>query len=553
MFVFRIPAPPPLAFFVSGLVPVGAGFEFGGKLTVTSLGAGAKIEAKAKTEVGVVCPASTDCSFHRSLSDFTLSFTPTANVPSLSDLRLEPSLDVFGFVKAGIGNPFLTSVRVDAVEAKLGGKLQGSFAPRVVQILDDSYKSNYTLSFEASAKAGPRLGDLAELFGLNSLISVTLLEISTGLAQSPTGAVTADRASYQPGDPVTVRVLMNADTRTFLGLYNINRILLVRRAGASDTVLQTQSATAGQSEFVFTFAAPGPLSASELFAFVDTVIPFDLSDLEVGKATGQPAEVQVVVSPPSATLSPGGVQQFTASLAAGIPLTDVTWSVTGGGTISATGLFTAGATPGTFTVRATSNTTPSLFGEAQVTVIAGAAVLVNSTLLDIMSSNGSDHYEDTAPVVEGTVQILADNDIIDTTFARRQITNEPEFGDGRVTLELEAHGDTNFMTTASLAARSRIVFTLGATSAYELGRAIECGGPFDIGGGGTVSASVSLTGFAPVTCSTLGDRVGFTVQGTLPPGQYTMEVQVNRFKGPMDSDADVQAVMSLSLTPVSPP
>jgi len=56
----------------------------------------------------------------------------------------------------------------------------------------------------------------------------------------------------------------------------------------------------------------------------------------------------ITVSPSSVTLSPGATQQFTASDKAGLA---VTWSATGG-TISTTGLYTAGSTAGSFTVSA---------------------------------------------------------------------------------------------------------------------------------------------------------------------------------------------------------
>ncbi|HET7439902.1 MAG TPA: Ig-like domain-containing protein, partial [Terriglobales bacterium] len=56
----------------------------------------------------------------------------------------------------------------------------------------------------------------------------------------------------------------------------------------------------------------------------------------------------ITVSPSSVTLSPGATQQFTAADKAGLA---VTWSATGG-TITSTGLYTAGSTAGTFTVTA---------------------------------------------------------------------------------------------------------------------------------------------------------------------------------------------------------
>jgi hypothetical protein len=83
------------------------------------------------------------------------------------------------------------------------------------------------------------------------------------------------------------------------------------------------------------------------------------------------------LSPTSVTLDPLGTQQFTVTApdANGTPVTglEYTWSITnGGGTVSSTGLFTAGQTAGTYTdtvqVSTTMATGPALVGNATVTV-----------------------------------------------------------------------------------------------------------------------------------------------------------------------------------------
>jgi subtilase family protein len=78
----------------------------------------------------------------------------------------------------------------------------------------------------------------------------------------------------------------------------------------------------------------------------------------------------VTVDPAAATVAAGGSSQFTARVH-GIADQRVTWSVVAGsGTISAGGLFTAGQSLGTVTVRATSVADPNAFAEA--TVIIGS-------------------------------------------------------------------------------------------------------------------------------------------------------------------------------------
>jgi hypothetical protein len=86
----------------------------------------------------------------------------------------------------------------------------------------------------------------------------------------------------------------------------------------------------------------------------------------------------ITVAPASATVSTGATQQFTATAldqfnAALAPQPSFTWAVSGGGTISAAGLFTAGNTAGgPFTVTATSG---GVNGTAGVTVTASTVVV----------------------------------------------------------------------------------------------------------------------------------------------------------------------------------
>jgi len=127
-------------------------------------------------------------------------------------------------------------------------------------------------------------------------------------------------------------------------------------------------------------AGGGAISASGAFTAGTTTGQFNNTVVATSGGLSDNATVIVItgplasitVSPNPQTLQAGSTQQFTAvgTDAAGnaVPITPV-WSVTnGGGSIDAsTGLFTAGATPGTFanTVRATSGT---IFGTATVTV-----------------------------------------------------------------------------------------------------------------------------------------------------------------------------------------
>ncbi|HTN51312.1 MAG TPA: hypothetical protein VML50_02825 [Anaeromyxobacter sp.] len=82
-----------------------------------------------------------------------------------------------------------------------------------------------------------------------------------------------------------------------------------------------------------------------------------------------PATVQVDIQPTSAQAAAGGTVQF-GSTVTGTTSTAVTWSVeeASGGTVSASGLYTAPSSAGSFHVKVTSSADPTAFAVATVTV-----------------------------------------------------------------------------------------------------------------------------------------------------------------------------------------
>jgi hypothetical protein len=88
-----------------------------------------------------------------------------------------------------------------------------------------------------------------------------------------------------------------------------------------------------------------------------------------GSGPGAPPAITVTLSPAGAALWTGGTQTFQATVT-GTTDTAVAWSVVepSGGTISATGRYTAPASPGTFRVKATSAADPTKAATAPVSV-----------------------------------------------------------------------------------------------------------------------------------------------------------------------------------------
>lgn len=114
------------------------------------------------------------------------------------------------------------------------------------------------------------------------------------------------------------------------------------------------------------FAAATPAALCSLLA----VAAFAACD---SGPSGPP--VVVSVTPATITLSVGATHVFAAAVS-NITNTAVTWSVSeaDGGTISATGVYVAPATPGIYHVRAASAARPASFTIATVTVVAAPAI-----------------------------------------------------------------------------------------------------------------------------------------------------------------------------------
>jgi hypothetical protein len=87
--------------------------------------------------------------------------------------------------------------------------------------------------------------------------------------------------------------------------------------------------------------------------------------------------VNVSITPSPATITLGETQQFTA-VVRGASNTSVTWQVveSGGGSISASGLYTPPGAPGTYRVKATSVADPAQSATVFVTVTSGSGIII---------------------------------------------------------------------------------------------------------------------------------------------------------------------------------
>ncbi len=107
--------------------------------------------------------------------------------------------------------------------------------------------------------------------------------------------------------------------------------------------------------------------------------------LQVCNVSIAAAPTAVSISPSSASLTAGGTQQFTATVA-GTTNTGVTWSASAG-TITTSGLYTAPNTAGTYTVTATSAADPTKSASASVSVALSPTYLLNASPASLSFGN----------------------------------------------------------------------------------------------------------------------------------------------------------------------
>lgn len=283
LFALRLPIGGALAFFIGGMVPVGVGFELEATVTLATFKIGAQSEIGTKLSAGWICPGPT-CEFVRSIEDASATLTPVFDAPNpIEDARLESQLNLFGYLEAELGNPFLRSLRFKAFEERIGAGFKGNFAPPLAQVLDAAYAADYALSVKGEAKLGTGIDDIVTLLGLGSLTSIDL-DIERELARSPKALkVEADRATFAAGDTINAKVTLDPATLNFLGIYNVDSVQLRRRVGGVTEVLATLNASTGQQVFDLSVTAPNDGNVSEWMAFVTTrQLPFELASLELG-------------------------------------------------------------------------------------------------------------------------------------------------------------------------------------------------------------------------------------------------------------------------------
>lgn len=383
----QIPVPGPLGLFLGAVIPIGAGFEIEGKLPVSRVGVEVKAEAGASFEMGFDC--NPDCEPVQSLTKIASGNAAPVLPQAFQGLKVEASFYAFLFATLEVGVRFEETLRIEAIEATAGLKLEGKLASEDTQAADATYSSEYKLLFEAAIGAGSGFERFLDLIRVT--VAKLELKFTEDIANSPTATVSADTTAFQVGDDVTFKVTLDAAKLDFpLIGYNIESVRIYQKTGNSLLLANELTASTGQSTFEIPWVATVDGEVQNNFvAFVKTKLLPGLR-LELGDATIPAASI--TISPTSVTMAPLETQQFTATVT-GFTDTSVAWTSTGGA-VTNTGSFTAPSAPGSYQVTATSVADPNLKANATVTVSSGATLTFTET--------NEFHFEDSGPDFEIT-------------------------------------------------------------------------------------------------------------------------------------------------------
>jgi hypothetical protein len=245
IFQFTIPIGGPLALIFGGHVPIGAGIEFAGKITVAQAGVEAKASTQHTVQIGIDCSGGASCAMVNSYTDnHTAEIKPIIPDPG-SQFRLEYSLFAYGFIDLALGNRFISFLRFQAFTIKGGLKQSFNFAPMNVQMNDPAYASDFKLALEVSAGTGRAINSLLNLLQIN-LVKLEFKR-TIELARSPTGTLdittghnhsspthVRPAGSGNPGDEA--EFVVNLDRLTYLGVDVVDGVTIRRKDENNEAV-----------------------------------------------------------------------------------------------------------------------------------------------------------------------------------------------------------------------------------------------------------------------------------------------------------------------------
>jgi hypothetical protein len=255
-------------------------------------------------------------------------------------------------------------------------------------------------------------------------------------------------------------------------------------------------------------------------------------------SSGPRTVATVVIAPTTTTIPINGTQQFTATITDNegnvLSKNTPTWSVaSGGGTITQTGLFTAGTVPGTYTntvvvtcsgISATATVIVTVGPLATITVTPNPTLLVGATQqFTAVGRDGAGNVVTLSPLVWSTVNppgtINATSGLFTAGNTTGTFANSVRATSGSIF-------GTATVTVIASPPPSAINFGTGSTYGILAGSTVTCAGaPGTVNADVGISPGSALTGFPPcvITGSThLADAAALAAQNDLTTAYNTL-------------------------------
>lgn len=258
---FQIPLPVPgiLSAVARLSIPVGAGFEIGGKLPVAGIGFKASVEYTLGVRAGLECTP--NCGFAK---EFARRETKpefkwvTPQMPRGVRVEGEASGFFYASINTGTRAWITNTARIVGIrisdfeffEARAGVKLEGKWATEDTQAEDPEFAAEYALTAELSLGTGKDLQEALE--ALNILVTTLELKFPFELGSSPKASgLKADKNRFNAGEMVNFRVELGNTEFPFVG-YNVEKVRIYRKDTSTPTssLVLVNEATPGPGQSV---------------------------------------------------------------------------------------------------------------------------------------------------------------------------------------------------------------------------------------------------------------------------------------------------------------
>ncbi len=216
-------------------LPIGVAVSGSGSLTLAGATLGVEGSAGLNVKAGFTWDDSGDVTLLHAVDPIVEPPSITADLVTPPDFRV--GLGAFTGLSSGVDLKVAGIGDVNIVQAQLGPKQSLDLAGLNAQASDTHYASSYDLTGVASVAIGTDLSKLISWLKLPVTLQALQVQETLPISHSPTGSVAVSTTSAAPGDTVHVHVALDPDHVTYLGHYNVRRVLVYAFEDGQDPAL----------------------------------------------------------------------------------------------------------------------------------------------------------------------------------------------------------------------------------------------------------------------------------------------------------------------------